>query len=68
LTDLVAAPEHAPQRAAFEARLRAVLDPELVDQQAKADQARLAERYGGFEMLRRREKMAFTPPPIAEAH
>jgi choline-sulfatase len=61
-------PAYAPQRAAFEARLRAILDPELVDQQARADQARVAERYGGFEMLRRREKMAFTPPPTAGAH
>jgi hypothetical protein len=45
--------------------VRAILDPELVDQQAKADQARMAERYGGFEVLRHREKMAFTPPPNA---
>jgi hypothetical protein len=45
-------------RKAFEARLRAILDPELVDKQAKADQARMAEQFGGFEALRRREKMA----------
>src|SRR5216683_282502 len=68
LTDLGTDPAYAPQRAAFEARLRAILDPELVDQQAKTDQARMAERYGGFEMLRRREKMAFTPPPTVGAH
>ena len=67
LTDLGTDPAYAPQRAALEARLRAILDPELVGQQAKADEARLAERYG-FEMLRRREKMAFTPPPTAGAH
>jgi hypothetical protein len=52
----------------FEARLRAILDPEFVDQQAEADQARMAGRYDGFEMLRRREKMAFTPLPTAGAH
>ena len=68
LTDLGADPEYAPQRAAFEARLRAILDPELVDRQAKADQARMAERYGGFEMLRRREKMkSYLPPPTVGA-
>jgi choline-sulfatase len=68
LTDLGALPEHAPQRREFEARLRALLDPELVDREAKTDQARMAEHYGGFEMLRRREKMAFTPPPTAGTH
>ena len=68
LTDLGTDPARASLRAAFEARLRAILAPELVDQQAKADQARTAEHYGGFEMLRRREKMAFTPPPTAEGH
>jgi choline-sulfatase len=52
-------------RKAFEAWLRAILDPELVDKQAKAGQARMAEQFGGFEALRRREKMAFTPPPTA---
>jgi len=68
LTDLGTDPAYAPRRAAFEARLRAILDPELVNQQAKADQASMAERYGGFEMLRRRETMAFTPLPTAGAH
>jgi choline-sulfatase len=68
LNDLGLDPAHAPQRREFEARLRTLLDPELVDREAKADQARMAEGYGAFEMLRRREKMAFTPPPSAETH
>jgi choline-sulfatase len=68
LTDLGAELACIPQRAAFEAQLRAILDPEGVDRQAKADQARVAEKYGGFEILRRREKIAFTPPPTAAAH
>ena len=68
LTDLGLDPAHAPRRREFEARLRALLDPELVDREAKVDQARMAECYGGFEMLRRREKMAFTPPPTAGMH
>jgi choline-sulfatase len=68
LTDLGTAPTHERRRAAFEARLRAILDPEAVDKEAKADQARTAERHGGFAMLRLREKMAFTPPPTSDAH
>jgi len=66
--DDLAFPEPFSKAPPGEYRLRAILDPELVDQQAKADQARIAERYGGFDMLRRREKMAFTPPPTAGAH
>ena len=65
LTDLGTDPAYARQRTALETRLRDILDPELVDKEAKADQTRMAEQYGGFEMLRRREKIAFTPPPTA---
>ena len=68
LTDLGTDPAYARQRTAFETRLHDILDPEIIDKAAKADQARMAEQYGGFEMLRRREKMAFTPPPTAGAH
>jgi len=68
LTDRGTDPAYARQRTAFEAQLRDIVDPETVDKEAKADQARMAEQYGGFEMLRRREKMAFTPPPTAGAH
>jgi choline-sulfatase len=68
LNDLGLDLAHAPQRREFEAHLRALLDPEWVDREAKADQARTADRYGGFEMLRRREKMSFTPPPTADTH
>jgi len=67
LTDLGTASSHARQRAVFEARLRAILDPELIDEEAKADQARMAGHFGGFAMLRRREKAAFTPPPTLGA-
>jgi choline-sulfatase len=68
LTDLGTASSQARQRAVLEARLRAILDPELIDREAKADQARMAGQFGGFEMLRRREKVAFTPPPTSGAH
>jgi len=68
LTDLGTASSHARQRAVFEARLHSILDPELIDQEAKADQARMARQFGGFDMLRRREKVAFTPPPTSGAH
>jgi choline-sulfatase len=68
LTDLGTHPAYMRPRTAFEAQLRDILDPEGVDMDAKSDQARMAEQYGGFEMLRRREKMAFTPPPTTGAH
>jgi choline-sulfatase len=68
LTDLGAASSHARQRAVFEAQLRAILDPELIDRKAKADQAHIAQQFGGFDLLRRREKVAFTPPPTSGAH
>jgi choline-sulfatase len=67
LADLGRLPEHAAKRNAFEAQLRSTLDPEAVDREAKADQACVAEHFGGFEALRRREKIAFTPAPTAAA-
>lgn len=36
---------------AFEKLLRQQLDPEAVDLQAKADQDRLIEKFGGVRML-----------------
>ena len=38
---------------AFEAGLRAMLDPEAVDAQAKADQRAKVEAYGREEVIRR---------------
>jgi len=73
LFDLAADPEEAhdlagttgaPQKiAALEARLRATCDPEAVDAQAKADQRRMAEFWGGPDKLREAVNIVFTPPP-----
>jgi choline-sulfatase len=65
LRDLAEDPAQAPLLAAFEARLRGLLDPEAVDAQAKADQAAMIARHGGEAAVRGRERMAYTPPPTA---
>jgi choline-sulfatase len=67
LRDLGQDPAHTETRRAFEARLRAMLDPEAVDAQAKADQAAMIARHGGEAAVRGRERMAYTPPPAAWA-
>lgn len=48
-SDLAADPGYAAVLTEMDARLRDRLDPEAVDRQAKADQARLIERHGGPE-------------------
>ena len=69
LTDLGTDPAHDARSGQRSKRSCAPSStPNWWTRQAKADQARMAEQHGGFEMLRRREKMAFTPPPTAEAH
>jgi choline-sulfatase len=63
LRDLGRDPAHGATRAALEARLRAMLDPDATDRRAKADQAAMMERHGGEAAIRTRERMAYTPPP-----
>ena len=65
LHDLAGDPAHAALLAEMEARLRAELDPEAVDAEAKAAQAVMIERFGGEDAIRQRERMAYTPPPAA---
>ena len=48
----------------FEARLRDLLDPEEIDKKAKADQARLVEKFGGVEQALNAGTKAETPPPV----
>ncbi|MCC6533443.1 MAG: sulfatase-like hydrolase/transferase [Burkholderiales bacterium] len=48
---------------ALAARLRRVCNPEAVDAQAKADQRRMAEHWGGPQQLRQAVNIVFTPPP-----
>ena len=68
LNDLGTSDAAAPIRQALDARLRALLDPEAVDAQAKADQAAMIEHYGGEAVLRAKEPAAFTPAPSAGKH
>jgi choline-sulfatase len=68
LEDFGASAGAAGLRAALEARLRAVLDPEAVDRAAKADQAAMIERHGGVEAIRARGPAAFTPAPAGGGH
>lgn len=49
LDDLAARPSAQATLRDFEARLRARIDPEALDRQAKADQAALIARFGGRE-------------------
>ena len=61
--NLAGDPRYAEILAAFEARLRALLDPEAVNRQARADQKRLVEAFGGREVALRTGTPAATPVP-----
>jgi len=62
--DLAANPTSAPLLARFERNLRAIVDPEAVDQAAKADQARRIQAAGGLDVITRRGPIAGgTPAP-----
>ena len=49
--------------ARLERCLREICNPEAVDAQAKADQRRMAQYWGGPEALREAVNIVFTPPP-----
>ena len=63
LRDLADDPAHRATRDAFEARLRARLDPEAVDRWAKARQLEIVDRHGGAEAILSRGSMGASPPP-----
>ncbi len=63
LNDLSAAPEHGELLANFERELRAMLDPEAVDAQARADQRTTVERNGGEEAVRTKGAFDHSPTP-----
>ena len=44
-------PAYATVTAEYEAKLRAILDPEAMDAEAKSDQKALVERHGGPEVV-----------------
>jgi choline-sulfatase len=62
LNNLSSSPEHQATLKEMEAELREILDPEEVDQQAKADQAALVERHGGRDAIMNQPAGA-TPTP-----
>ncbi|NWG47212.1 MAG: sulfatase-like hydrolase/transferase [Alphaproteobacteria bacterium] len=64
LDNLAGRPALAEAQARLEAQLRALLDPEAVDAAAKADQARLIERYGGIEAALGKGNPSATPTPL----
>jgi choline-sulfatase len=59
--DLGQSPAHAEIRAACEARLRALLDPDEVNTRVFADQARKIEELGGEAACRNAFDFNFTP-------
>lgn len=66
--DLAGDPEHADVLAACEQELRAIVDPEAIDRQARADQRRRIEAAGGVEaVLARGDRVPYTPAPEAFA-
>ena len=64
IVNLAADPAHAPTRAALAAELRRILDPETVDAEAKGDQRRMIERFGGIDAALRMGTPSATPTPF----
>jgi choline-sulfatase len=67
LYDLASSPEHSGVLAMMESELRKICDPDIVNQAAKADQAKLIERHGGREKALFVGAPAATPVPGANA-
>ena len=63
LDNLAGSAEHADVCGAFEAELRARLDPEAVDRAAKASQAMRLEELGGREAILSKGGVPHTPAP-----
>lgn len=62
--NLAADPAHAAMRNAMEAQLRAMLDPDAVDAEAKAAQAALVARFGGPQVAANIGAAGATPAPL----
>ena len=69
VTNLAGDPAYAEVVRDLEQQLRELIDPEAVDAQAKVDQTRFVEAFGGREKALRSGTVAETPPPkeFAEA-
>jgi len=66
LNDLADDPAFADILAKFERDLRAIVDPEETDKQAKADQRRRLEELGGMASIVAAGGVTHTPPPGEE--
>jgi choline-sulfatase len=66
-TDLGRDPAARPVVAECEAMLRKVVDPEAVDQLARADQRACIEKNGGKEAILKRGHFRYSPPPGVKA-
>ena len=65
--DLAGDPRHAGLLKSFEAELRAMVNPEQVDSQAKADQRRVVESLGGRASVLSMSVAYATPAPAPES-
>jgi choline-sulfatase len=65
--DLGADPRMKATVAECEAKLRAVVDPEAADRQARADQKAYIEKNGGKEAILKGGHFRFSPPPGVKA-
>lgn len=65
LHDLAADPASAALLQEMERRLRALVDPEATDSAARQSQAAMIAKHGGEAAIRQKERMAYTPPPVA---
>ncbi|MBI4204396.1 MAG: sulfatase-like hydrolase/transferase [Betaproteobacteria bacterium] len=65
--DLGRDPRYGQVIAECEAALRKIVDPEAVDQLAKADQQAYIEKHGGKEVILKRGTFRYSPPPGAKA-
>ncbi|MFM6832175.1 MAG: hypothetical protein ACKOVA_17810, partial [Novosphingobium sp.] len=63
IRNLAGDPEYAHILADFKTRLRSLLDPEGVNRQAKADQQKLVDAFGGRDVALRTGTPAATPVP-----
>jgi choline-sulfatase len=65
--DLGRDPAYQTVIAECEQALRKVVNPEAADQQAKADQKAMINKYGGEDAILKRGTFRYSPPPGSKA-
>jgi choline-sulfatase len=66
-SDLAAYPGACAQLYEMERRLHTICDPKAVDQQARVDQRRKADHWGGNASILKEGLLVYTPPPGVQA-